>query len=106
MHSTLLFLHIAGGTVGVLSGFTAAFLKKGSRRHGLAGNIFVVSMMVLSCTGAYLAFRKSQMGNFVGGAMTFYMVTTAWITARHRSWGASLLDFAAALAAFTLTAVQ
>lgn len=106
MHSTILFLHIAGGTVGVLSGFAAAFLKKGSRRHGLAGNIFVASMMLLSSTGAYLALRKSEMGNVVGGAMTFYMVTTAWITARRRNWGTSLLDWASPLVAFSVAAVN
>ena len=90
----------------MLSGFASAFLRKGSRRHAIAGNAFVVSMMILSSTGAYLALRKSQMGNFVGGAMTFYMVTTAWMTARRRNWGTGLLDWAAALVALTLTAVQ
>ena len=106
MTSPLLILHIASGTVGVLSGFVAAFLKKGSRRHGLAGNIFFVSMTLLATSGAYLAWRKSQPTNVAGGAMTFYMVTTAWLAAKRRDWGIGLLDWASLPIAFTLAAVE
>ena len=35
----ILFLHIAGGTVGMLSGAAALALRKGSRRHRLAGHL-------------------------------------------------------------------
>jgi hypothetical protein len=35
LHSPVLFLHIVAGTLGMLSGFVAVFLRKGSRRHGL-----------------------------------------------------------------------
>jgi hypothetical protein len=78
--SPILLLHICGGTVGVLSGFVAVFLRKGSRRHGIAGDVFVIAMMILSATGAYMGFMKSQPGNVLGGTLTFYLVTTAWMT--------------------------
>ena len=78
MRSPLLLLHITAGTLGMLSGFVAVFLRKGSRRHGLAGNVFVISMLSLSASGVYLAFMKSQPGNVLGGALTFYLVATAW----------------------------
>src|SRR5437588_621089 len=45
--SPMLALHIAGGTLALLSGFPAIFLRKGSPAHRVAGNIFVVSMIVL-----------------------------------------------------------
>jgi hypothetical protein len=38
----LLVLHITAGTLGMLSGFVAIFLRKGSRQHGLAGSVFVI----------------------------------------------------------------
>jgi hypothetical protein len=108
MRSPLLSLHIIAGTLGMLSGFVAVFLLKGSRRHGFAGNIFVVSMLILSASGTYLAFVKSQPGNVLGGALTFYLVATAWFTARRKDaeigildWGALLIVFA--VAAFNLT---
>ena len=86
-YSPILLLHIASGTLGMLSGFVAVFLKKGSRRHGIAGNVFVVTMLLLSSTGAYMGWLKSQPGNVLGGTLTFYLVATAWITARRAERG-------------------
>jgi hypothetical protein len=102
MRTPLLFLHIVAGTLGMLSGFVAVFLRKGSRRHGIVGNVFVVAMLCLSSTGTILAIMKSQPGNILGGAVTFYFVATAWLTARRRDgtpgvvgrsadWGALLV---------------
>jgi uncharacterized membrane protein len=107
-HSPILLLHIASGTVGVLSGFVAVFLRKGSRQHALAGLVFVVSMLSLSGTGAYMATIKHQPGNILGGTLTFYLVATSWMTARRRDVRTSLVDWAALLvplivAAFYLT---
>jgi hypothetical protein len=107
MRSPLLFLHIVGGTLGILSGFVAVFLRKGSRQHGVAGSIFVIAMLCLSSTGAILAIMKSQPGNILGGTLTFYLVATAWLTARRKDgatgvfgrsadWGALLVIFAVA----------
>ena len=39
--SPLLLFHIVTGTLGMLSGFVAIFFRKGSRRHGVAGKVFV-----------------------------------------------------------------
>ena len=48
--------------------------------------------------GVYLAIAKKQPGNIFGGALTFYLVATAWMTARRRvgrpgifDWGGLLL---------------
>ena len=97
MRSPLLLLHIIAGTLGMLSGFVAVFLLKGSRRHGLAGNVFVVSMLGLSASGVYLAIMKSQPGNILGGTLTFYLVATAWMTARRRDGEPGIFDWGALL---------
>jgi hypothetical protein len=91
--------------VGFLSGGVAAFLRKGSRRHGIAGNAFVVSMLTLAATGLYMAFMKSQPGNILGGALTFYLVTTAWMTARRRDGQPGIVDWVALLAGTGAAAV-
>jgi len=77
-YSPLLILHICGGTVGLLSGTTAMTFRKGSRWHGMAGNVFFVSMLTMSSAGAYMATVKQQTGNIIGGVLTFYLVATAW----------------------------
>jgi len=105
MRSPLLLLHIVAGTLGMLSGFVAVFLRKGSRQHGLAGNVFVISMMGLSASGVYLALMKSQPGNVLGGALTFYLVTTAWMTARRRDGEPGIFDWGALLVVLALAVV-
>jgi hypothetical protein len=106
MRSVLLPLHIIAGTLGMLSGFVAVFLLKGSRRHSLAGNIFVISMMSLAVTGVYLAALKHQPGNILGGTLTFYLVTTAWLTARRRDAKTGILDWGALVIVFAVTATE
>ncbi len=106
MQSPLLTLHITAGALGMLSGFVAAFLRKGSRRHGLAGDVFVVSMLVLSATGVYLAIMKAQPGNILGGTLTFYLVATAWMAARRRDGETSMFDWAALLVVLGVAACE
>jgi hypothetical protein len=106
MRSPLLVLHIVSGTLGVLAGFVAVFLRKGSRRHALAGNIFVVSMLSLAASGTTLAIMKSQITNVLGGVLTFYLVSTAWRTARRRGMGTNSLDWVALLFALAVGVTQ
>lgn len=105
-HSPILLLHIVSGTLGMLSGFVAVFLRKGSRRHGVAGDVFVVTMLSLGATGAYLALLKSQPGNVLGGALTFYLVATAWRTARRKDGKPGILDWGALLVVLGIAAVE
>jgi uncharacterized membrane protein len=106
MRSPLLLLHIIAGTVGMLSGFVAAFLRKGSRRHGIAGDVFVIAMLSLSSSGAYMATLKHEPGNILGGALTFYMVATAWLTARRRDGQPGIFDWGALLLALVVAGFE
>jgi hypothetical protein len=106
MRSPLLLLHIIAGTLGMLSGFVAVLLLKGSRRHGLAGNVFVIAMLCLSASGVYLAIMKSQPGNILGGTLTFYLVATAWLTARRRDGEPGIFDWGALLVILAVGVVQ
>jgi hypothetical protein len=60
--------------------------RKGSRRHGLAGNVFFVAMLVMGSSAAYL-------GNVFGGLFVCYLVTTAWLTARRQEGETSVFDW-------------
>jgi predicted membrane protein DUF2306 len=98
MHiSLVLLLHICAGTIGLLSGAVAISFRKGSRRHAMAGKVFVISMLGLSSSAVYLALMRHEIGNFIGGVLTFYLVTTAWFTVRRRDGETSVLDWAALL---------
>ena len=108
MRTPLLLLHISGGIVGLLSGTVAMIYRKGSRGHRLSGDVFVVSMLTMAVAAECLAIMKHQMNNAFGGVLTFYLIFTAWLTARRREgetsrydWGA--LVFALAVAGGILT---
>jgi uncharacterized membrane protein len=92
--SPLLPVHVAGGVVGLLSGTAALIFRKGGRWHVLAGKIFVASMLIMAAFAVYLAVLKHQSGNIGGGILTFYLILTAWLTARRRDGQTSVYDWA------------
>lgn len=96
-YSPTLLVHILGGTLGLLSGTAAMFFRKCSPRHVLAGRIFVASMLVMSAGAAYLGIIKHEPNNVGGGILTFYLILTAWLTARRADGETSKLDWAALL---------
>ena len=102
MRLPILVLHICAGMLGLLSGAATISFRKGSRQHILAGNVFVISMMGMSTAGAYLAFMKHQMNNVFGGVLAFYLVTTAWATARRRDGETGIFDWGALLVALAV----
>lgn len=81
-------VHIGAGTLALIAGVAAVFALKGGRLHRRAGAIFVVSMLTMAVLAVYLAVvRPGQQPNIIIGAMTFYLVATAWLTVsreRHR----------------------
>ncbi len=92
-YSPILLVHIIAGTVGLLSGTAAILFRKGGPRHALAGRIFVVSMLIMASIATYLAVLKHQTGNITGGIFTFYLIGTAWLTARRRDGRTSPFDW-------------
>jgi hypothetical protein len=104
--SPILALHIAGGSVGVVSGFATLLFRKGSRPHRQAGIVFVVAMLIMGAGAAYLAAKKLQPGNFMGGLMTLYLVTTAWLTVRRRDQSPGAFDWGALAFALAIAAIQ
>lgn len=95
--SPLLPVHIAGGILGMVSGAAAMFFRKGSSRHTLAGKTFVAAMLTMSASAIYLATMKQQTPNILAGILTFYLVITAWLTARRRDGETHKLDWIALL---------
>ena len=95
--SPVLVVHICGGTLGLLSGAAALSFAKGSPGHVVGGKIFVFSMLTMAAGAIYLAVPKHQTGNIGGGIFTFYLVLTAWLTAKRAEGETSKFDWAALL---------
>ena len=92
-YSPILLVHIAGGTVGLLAGTAAMLFRKGSPRHALAGRVFVVAMLTMASFAVYLAVVRHQPSNLGGGIFTFYLILTAWLTARRRDGRTQRFDW-------------
>ena len=96
-------IHIAAGTLSVLAGAAALVLRKGERAHRTAGSVFLVSMLVMASTAAALG---RDVGNFIAGGLTIYMVTTGWMTARRGDQKAGIMEIAAFVVAVRHFAVR
>jgi hypothetical protein len=108
--ATILFLHIAGGSVAIVSGTMALAFRKGSRAHVLAGNIFFAAMLVMASIGALVApFLLTAQGNpklfdSAAGFFTCYLVVTSWLTVRRKAGTVGRSEVAAFAFASTLAA--
>src|SRR5215469_5330552 len=98
----ILVAHICAGTLGLLSGATAMIFRKGSRGHVLAGRVFVASMLTMAVAAVYLAIVKHQPNNVGGGFITFYLIGTAWLTARRKDCESSRFDWFALVIPLTV----
>jgi hypothetical protein len=98
----LLVFHVSAGVLAMFAGAAAISFRKGSRWHATAGNVFVVSMLVMATFASCLAYMKHQPNNVFGGMLTIYLVATAWATARRRDGETGVLDWIGFLFAFTI----
>jgi uncharacterized membrane protein len=101
-YSPILVAHICAGTLGLLSGTAAMSFRKGSPRHLLAGKVFVAAMLTMAVGATYLAIVRHRPSNIGGGILTFYLVGTAWLTARRRDGETSRFDWIVLLIPLTL----
>jgi hypothetical protein len=92
-YSPILIGHMCSGTLGLLSGTAAMSFRKGSPRHVLAGRVFVASMLTMAVLAVYLAIVRHQPNNIGGGIITFYLIGTAWLTARRRDGETGRFDW-------------
>lgn len=79
---TMLLVHIAGGAIGIASGFVALYARKGAKVHLRSGKVFVYAMLLMSGSAAVMAALRDQKLNLMMGMLAFYLVTTAWLTVR------------------------
>ena len=94
MRLPLLVIHITAGIIGILSGTAAIAFRKGSPRHAQAGKIFVAAMLTMAAAAVCLAYLKQDYNNIGGGVLTFYLIGTAWLTARRKDGETKVYDWA------------
>jgi uncharacterized membrane protein len=102
--AVVLYLHIGAGTVGLLSGAAAFAFRKGSRLHRLAGNVFVVSMLIMSAIGATVApfLPTPERASVIAGVLTFYLVLSSWSAVKRKPGQIGAFDYGLLLTSSTV----
>lgn len=73
-------VHIAGGGFALLAGATALIRRKGSSAHKQAGTLYVLAMVMMTLSGAWISWQHSVMISTLAGLMSFYLVMSGWLT--------------------------
>ena len=82
----ILFLHIAGGAIALVSGAVALFAPKGGRAHTIGGLTFCVSMTIMASIGAAASpfLPVPERANVIAGILTLYLVWSGWASVRSK----------------------
>lgn len=92
--TVLIILHIAGGTIGLISGTIAAVVIKGKKTHLLNGKIFFYAMLVTALSALVISNLPGHHSIFLFavGGFTLYMIFSGyravWLK---RNFGKSML---------------
>ena len=83
-YSLFLGLHLGAGSIALLSFWTAAAFRKGSRPHVLAGRVYLLAMLGVILSGGPLVAMQAARGQAAAAAfLGFLLVLVSW-----SCWGA------------------
>ncbi len=100
-----LVVHVGAAAVGILSGAAALSVRKGERLHRVSGTVFVLAMLTMAATAAYLAALIPDRARVIGGIFAFYFVASAWVTVRRRDGSIGLYEYGALAVALACAAL-
>lgn len=85
MTTPLLVFHVLAGSLALLGGATALIAGKGGSLHRRAGQVFVITMLAMSASGALLAaWNPPNRISVIAGVLSFYLVASGWQTVHAR----------------------
>jgi uncharacterized membrane protein len=102
---SILLVHIVAGSISALSGAAALYFTKGSNPHRAAGTAFLVAMLTMSVSAAYLAVLIHDVTVF-GAIFTIYLVATAWVAAKRSDGQTGAFEVVALLFALGVAATE
>ena len=92
----LLTIHIAAGSVALLTAAVALLTAKGQKWHILSGRVYAVAMTLVFLTAVPLALLGEDVFLLLIAFFSFYLVFAGWRFARNRRGGPHPVDWAAA----------
>ena len=95
--------HVAMGTIALAAGSVAIAARKGGTWHRRSGVVFVSAMIAMGLTAVGIAVYEGK-DDVTGGALTAYLVLTAWTTVKPLPGVGRRADIALMLLAFVFAA--
>lgn len=80
----LLIIHIAGGSIGLLTGLFNIIQKKGDKSHKILGSVFYFSMIMAGVSSLLLSCLHPNYFLFMVGLFTLYMVGSGKRYIKHK----------------------
>jgi uncharacterized membrane protein len=105
MMSSVLFIHIAGGSLAVVAGYAALFAPKGRWLHRRAGMLFVYAMIVMGIGAIFVGLTRGN-PSWLGGPFVIYLVVTSMLTVSRTQTPSRPRDIALMLLAVALGLVS
>lgn len=95
----VLAFHVLAGTIALAAGSVAIVARKGSAWHRRSGIVFVYAMIAMGLTGVGISVYEGNT-TVLAGAITAYLVFTAWTAIRPLAEGGRRVDIALMLLAW------
>lgn len=102
--TSMLYLHIAAGTIALFSAAAALATRKGGKVHANVGRVYAIGMTVVFLTAVPLAIFGADVFLLLIAVFSFYLVFAGWRFAVNRSGRPQTVDWAA-IAILGLTGV-
>ena len=96
--------HVAMGMAALAVGSVAISVRKGGTLHRRTGRIFVVAMIAMGITAVGISLYEGK-EDFTSGALTAYLVFTAWTTVKPLPGAGRRVDIALMVLAFIFAAL-
>lgn len=96
LFNILLYIHVAGGTTGLICGTIAASVVKGKKAHIINGKLFSIGMIAAAISALIISNMPGHNNVFLFavGGFTFYMVTTGnRMVHLKRHYSKSIIDY-------------
>lgn len=102
----LLWAHITGGAIGIVTGVVALAARKGQKLHRAVGKVFFMAMLMAYAIGAGVApfLDTGQRPNFIAGIMALYLLVSGTVAARRRDAKAGAPEVIGLVVALSITA--
>jgi uncharacterized membrane protein len=92
--TSTLVIHIATGSIALVSGLAAFIYKKGSPNHKLAGKVFLYTMLIMALSGFYLALLRDVHITMLASGLTSYLVLSSWLAVKRPSANLKWMELA------------